>query len=186
MSGYLRSSILTISSQILQICPPLEAGSCMEAAPLCAICMGASGRPLSGKRCTANPCKQEYTRRLKAAKTGESAGDAAAAGSAVSPLTLPASPSSSVETVTGFTLWEIGSVFGQREFDPSKFNPFELRNGPAQDKEKELEYLVYAHWREGLDDVIRSPPPPSLSMLPPPQLARAHRTSRTRMCTFQC
>ena len=135
MSGYLRStSILKISSQILQICPPLEAGSCMEAVPLCAICNGGKPQagPLSGKRSTANPCKQEYTRRLKAAKTGESAGDAgiaAAAGSVVSPLTLPASPSSSVETVTGFTLWELGSIFGQREFDPSKFNLFELRNG---------------------------------------------------------
>lgn len=69
------------------------------------------------------------------------------------------------ETVKGFTLWELLSVFGQREYDPSKFNPFELRNGPAQDKAKELSYLVYAHWKEGANDVgLYAPPPPH----PPP------------------
>ena len=54
--------------------------------------------------------------------------------------------------VSGFVLWELLSIFGQREHDPEKFTPYELRNGPAADREPELSYFVFAHWKEGADD----------------------------------
>ena len=60
------------------------------------------------------------------------------------------------ETVSGFTLWELISIYLQRQHDPDKFSPYELRNGPAADREPELAYLVYAHWKEGIDDTGRS------------------------------
>ena len=31
----------------------------------CVICMGQSGKPLAGKRCTAAACKNEYAKRKK-------------------------------------------------------------------------------------------------------------------------
>ena len=37
---------------------------------VCMICAGASGKPLAGKRCTANRCKDEYAKRLKLQKAG--------------------------------------------------------------------------------------------------------------------
>ena len=36
----------------------------------CVICMGQSGKPLAGKRCTASACKTEDSKRMKAAKIG--------------------------------------------------------------------------------------------------------------------
>ena len=57
-------------------------------------------------------------------------------GSASSPSTVPASPrSAAAESLSGFVLWELISVFGQREHDPETFSPYELRNGPAADRE---------------------------------------------------
>ena len=47
-------------------------------------------------------------------------------------------------------------AYGQRQHDPDAFSPYELRNGPAADREPELAYLVYAHWKEGIDDTGRS------------------------------
>ena len=148
----------------------------------CVICFGESGKALSGKRCTSSACKLEYSRRLKAAKSNpKEAPASAAAGAAQSASFLPTvAGSTSSETVTGFTLWELVSVFGQREYDPSKFTPYELRNGPACDREKELAYLAYASFREGNADVGRSPPPTHPLCVPCPQ--RTHAPVASRAC----
>ena len=132
----------------------------METATSCVICLGQSGRPLSGKRCPADSCKKEYQRRWKAAKSvGEEPHlqTVPVRDGSGSPSTLPAlSPkSAAAEPLSSFVLWELISVYGQREHDPDKFTPYELRNGPASDRERELAYLVYAHWKEGNDDVGR-------------------------------
>ena len=144
----------------------------------CVICFGESGKALSGKRCTSSACKLEYSRRLKAAKSNpKEAPASAAAGAAQSASFVPTvADSTSSETVTGFTLWELVSVFGQREYDPSKFTPYELRNGPACDREKELAYLAYASFREGKADVGRSPPHTHTLCVCPVHNGRTRRT----------
>ena len=128
----------------------------------CVICMGQSGKPLAGKRCTASACKIEYSKRMKAAKIVMVELHPGRDGSASSPSTVrPASPrSAAAESLSGFVLWELISVFGQREHDPDTFSPYELRNGPAADREPALSYLVFAHWKEGADDNGRRDPPP--------------------------
>eukprot|EP00966_Prymnesium_polylepis_P332681 7388164-Prymnesium_polylepis.2 len=50
----------------------------------CVICMGDSGKPLSGKRCTASSCKAEYALRRKAAKLGSSGSSEAGSSPTVS------------------------------------------------------------------------------------------------------
>ena len=126
----------------------------------CVICMGQSGKQLAGKRCTAAACKTEYAKRMKAAKIGVVELQPGRDGRASSPS--PASSrSAAAESLSGFILWELLSVFGQREHDPETFTPYELRNGPAADREPELSYLVFAHWKEGADDNGRRDPPPT-------------------------
>ena len=127
----------------------------------CVICMGQSGKQLAGKRCTASACKTEYAKRKRAAKIVMVELHPARDGSASSPSPSPASSrSAAAESLSGFILWELLSVFGQREHDPEKFTPYELRNGPGADREPELSYLVFAHWKEGVNDNGRRDPPP--------------------------
>ena len=71
----------------------------------CVICMGQSGKPLAGKRCTASACKTEYSKRMKAAKIVMVELHPARDGSASSPSPSPASSrSAAAESLSGFIL----------------------------------------------------------------------------------
>ena len=82
MSGYvwIYSTIPSFRSS------PARAQAVAMTDAACVICLGQSGKPLSGKRCTASRCKLEYTARLKAAKLGSSS-DTASSPSASTPGT---------------------------------------------------------------------------------------------------
>ena len=82
----------------------------------CVICLGQSGKPLAGKRCTASRCKAEYAARIKLAK--------AAAGGGSSTATSPtasagaARSSAELESLVALKLWEMFGIYGRREYDP--------------------------------------------------------------------
>lgn len=124
----------------------------------CVICLGESGKPLSGKRCTASRCKAEYALRLKAARLGDGGGGSDA-GSATPTLGagLAAAVAEAADgSLVGFKLWEIVSIYGRRDYDPEKLSSYELRNGISPDREKELALLAFAHYKEDANDGGRS------------------------------
>ena len=118
---------------------------------LCAICMGSSGKPLSGKRCTATKCKDEYAARRKQARASEEPASASPV-NAASCMTQ----SVEVESINHFKLWEVLQIYGRRIHDPEKFSNYELRNGVSEGREEELAYLVHSHWKEDINDHGRS------------------------------
>eukprot|EP00966_Prymnesium_polylepis_P154642 3571002-Prymnesium_polylepis.1 len=66
----------------------------------CVICLGASGKPLSGKRCTSSRCKTEYSARLKAARVG-ARGAASEAGSSPTVTTVGGAATRAACTLPG-------------------------------------------------------------------------------------
>ena len=125
----------------------------------CVICLGSSGRPLAGKRCTASRCKTEYAERLKAARPEGSSEVEGRQGGSISPTNAASTASgrNADLDLVGFKLWELNAIYGRRSFDPDKLSQYELRNGMvSEDREEELAYLVGAHWKENTDDVGKS------------------------------
>ena len=125
-------------------------------ATACVICLGVSGKPLSGKRCTASKCKADYSARLKQAKlSGAGGGSDAGSSSPTASLGSAAQPVE-VESMVGFKLWTLFVIYGRRDYDPDALTGYELRNGISTDREKELAYLVHANWKEDVNDSGRS------------------------------
>ena len=78
----------------------------------CVVCLGASGKPLAGKRCTASRCKAEYSTRLKMARRqGGDGSDAASISSSAS--TSAAQPAAELESLVSFKLWELFGIYGR-------------------------------------------------------------------------
>ena len=115
------------------------------------ICLGASGKPLSGKRCTAAQCKAEYSKRRKESRAGNSSPTASMASTAPT----AAAPPVEVESLARFQLWELRGIFGRRDVDPDQLTPYELRNGVDERREEQYEYLIEGHWKEDKHDMGR-------------------------------
>ena len=120
----------------------------------CVVCLGQSGKPLAGKRCTAARCKAEYSARIKLAKAAAGGSSSSASSPTASAGAAPLSVE--IESLVCLKLWELIGIYGRREYDPDSLTSYELRNGISADREKELAYLVYASWKEDVNDVGRS------------------------------
>ena len=120
----------------------------------CVICLGQSGKPLAGKRCTASRCKAEYTARIKLARAA--AGDGSSTATSPTASAGAARSSAEPESLVSLKLWELFGIYGRREYDPDTLTSYELRNGISADRDKELAYLTYASWKEDANDVGRS------------------------------
>ena len=118
----------------------------------CVICAGASGRPLSGKRCTASSCKAAYSRRLREAKRARMDEGADSSQPTRAPSPASATTPGPEVSVAGFELWELRAVYGRRDYDPDLFTDYERRNGVNPDREKRRAVLAFAHYKEDSDD----------------------------------
>ena len=80
----------------------------------CVVCLGESGKPLAGKRCTSSRCKAEYAARLKMARQATSAGDIFDGASiSSSASTRAAQPAAELESLVSFKLWELFGIYGR-------------------------------------------------------------------------
>ena len=120
----------------------------------CVVCLGQSGKPLAGKRCTASRCKAEYAARIKLAKTAAGSGSSTASSPTASAGAAPSSVE--IESLVGLKLWELLCIYGRRDYNPDTLTAYELRNGISADREKEPAYLIYAAWKEDATDVGKS------------------------------
>ena len=123
----------------------------------CVVCLGESGKQLSGKRCTAAACKAEYSRRLAEAKRARTGGgDAGSQASTRAPSPTSSATAGLDVSVASFELWELLSIYGRRDYDPDQFSSYELRNGVAPDRVKQRAVLAFAHYKENEADMGKS------------------------------
>ena len=119
----------------------------------CVICLGESGKQLSGKRCTAAACKAEYSRRLAEAKRARTGGGDAG----VNARALADFIGDCRARRLGRELRALGAaLYGRRDYDPDQFSSYELRNGVAPDRVKQRAVLTFAHYKENEADMGKS------------------------------